>query len=113
MEDSLIELLEAYGFPVYRQGSLSDSDTYPSDFFTFWNSDSTDHNHYNNSNYGIVWTFDIYFYSNNPSNTYTYLSNAIDSLKSNGWIVNGRGFDVQTDEPTHTGRGFTAYYLEL
>ena len=60
MEDNLIEILESFGYPVYRQGSLSDDETYPGTFFTFWNNDSPDHAHYDNFEYGTVWDFSIY-----------------------------------------------------
>lgn len=36
MEDDLIEILSGFGFPVFRQGSLTDTDAYPDSFFTFW-----------------------------------------------------------------------------
>ena len=35
------------------------------------------------------------------------------ALKAAGWIVSGRGYDVASDEPTHTGRGFDALYLDF
>ena len=34
MEDDLIEILSGFGFPVFRQGSLTDTDAYPDSFFT-------------------------------------------------------------------------------
>ena len=40
MEDKLIEILEAFGVPVFLQGSLADDEPYPDSFFTFWNDDS-------------------------------------------------------------------------
>lgn len=113
MEDNLISILTTFKFPVYRQGSLSDSDAYPDDFFTFWNTDSPDHNHYNNSDYGTAWAFEVNFYSNNPTNTYSYIAQAISALKAAGWVIGSKGYDVQSDEETHTGRGFDAYYLEV
>ena len=113
MEDQLIELLEAFGYPVLRQGSLTDNDKYPSDFFTFWNIDSPDHSHYNNADYGTAWAYYVNFYSNNPNNTYNVLANARATLKAAGWITPGKGYDVASDEPTHTGRGMEVYYLEL
>ena len=33
-------------------------------------------------------------------------------LKSAGWIVNGAGYDIASDEPTHTGRGLTILYRQ-
>ena len=113
MEDELIAILSTFGYPVKRQGSLSSEDAYPSDFFTFWNNDSSDHNHYDNSEYGTNWDFDVNFYSTDPEKTYSVLSSARDLLKSHGWIVSGKGHDVMSDEPTHTGRGMEALYLQV
>ena len=71
--DKLLEILEAYKVPVYKQGSMSDDDEYPETFITFWNSDTEDHSHYDNDNYGVTWTYQVYVYSSNPSNTYSIL----------------------------------------
>ena len=112
MEDELILLLESLGFPAYRQGSFQEGDKYPDTFFTFWNNETPDHSHYDNRTYGFDWNFNIYIYSNDPSLTYSGLNDAIALLKENGWIVDGKGFDAISDEPTHTGRGVQIYYLE-
>ena len=81
-------------------------------FFTFWNSDAPDHSYYDNRSYGTAWAFMVNFYSIDPELTYSVPEAARDLLKENGWIVPGRGYDVYSDEPTHTGRGITVYYLE-
>lgn len=113
MEDSLITILESLGYPVYRQGSLSDDDKYPDTFITFWNNDSPDHAHYDNDEYGTAWDFSIYVYSNNPLMTYSVLLDARNALKAAGWITPSKGFDVSSDEATHTGRGLEVFYLEV
>lgn len=113
MEDKLIELLESFGYPVYRQGSMTQETSYPDSFFTFWQTDSPDHAYYNNIDYGTEWDFNIFFYSNDPATTYSVLSEARTLLKQNGWIVPSRGYDVMSDEPTHTGRGLMIMYLDF
>lgn len=112
MEDALINTLSNLGYPVIRQGSMSDDTSYPDHFFTFWNNDSSDHSHYDNAEYGTVWDFDVNFYSINPSKTYSVLREAKAALKGAGWIISGEGYDVASDEPTHTGRGMNATYLQ-
>ena len=112
MEDNLIGILESFGYPVYRQGSMSDDAVYPDTFFTFWNFDSPDHSYYDNSDYGTEWGFNIYVYSNDPEKTYSILAVARTALKKAGWICRGKGFDVQSDEETHTGRGLEIYFLQ-
>lgn len=113
MEDELIELLSSFTYPVMRQGSLAEDDAYPSSFFTFWNTDSPDHSHYDNKDYGTSWTFQVYFYSDDPELTYSVIADARALLKANGWVVPSRGFDVYSDEPTHTGRGLEVYRLSI
>lgn len=113
MEDKLIEILSELKYPIYRQGSMSDDEAYPDTFFTFWNNGSPDHSHYDNAEYGTDWNYNIYCYSNNPENTYSVLESARKLLKSNGWIPVGKGFDVSSDEATHTGRGLELYYMNF
>lgn len=113
MEDKLIEILETLGYPVIRQGSLAPDKEYPDNFFTFWNNDSPDHSHYDNAEYGTEWDFDVNFYSTDPEKTYKILADARIKLKQNRWIIPGKGYDVASDEVTHTGRGMRALYLEF
>ena len=113
MEYELIKILEAFGFPVLRQGSLAPDENYPDDFFTFWNNDSPDHAHYDNEEYGTDWDYDVNFYSNNPEHTYSILAKARETLKAAGWTIPGKGYDVASDEVTHTGRGMRAFYLQV
>lgn len=113
MEDELIELLSSFGYPVRRQGSFSDSEQYPDSFFTFWNNDSPDHAHYDDAEYGTDWEFDVNFYSTDPEKTYSVLMNARILLKQNKWIVPSKGYDVRSDEPTHTGRGMQVLFLKV
>ena len=113
MEDKLIELLESLGYPVYRQGSFTDTQKYPDNFFTFWNTDSPDHSHYDDTDYGTDWSYDVNFYSVDVDNTYDVLNQARILLKQNGFIVPSKGYDVYSDEPTHTGRGMIVLYLEI
>lgn len=113
MEDNLIEILSTFGYPVYRQGSMSDDEAYPETFITFWNYDTPDHSHYDNSEYGSEHYFNIYVYSSDPSKTYSVLDAARTALKKAGWICKGKGFDTQSDEESHTGRGLEIIYLQF
>lgn len=112
MEDQLIEILSSFKYPVFRQGSMSNETKYPDTFFTFWNNGSPDHSHYNNDCYGTEWDFEINVYSNDPSTTYSLLAMARVALKQAGWIVPSQGYDVASDEASHTGRGLQAFYLQ-
>lgn len=112
MKDKLIALLESFGYPVFLQGSLSEGEKYPDSFFTFWNNDSRDLSHYDNFPINYVWNFDVNFYSIDPALVNTKLSEARTLLKENGFIITGKGYDIASDEPTHTGRGMNALIIE-
>lgn len=111
MEDELIILLESFGFPVIRQGSLAPEDSYPETFFTFWNNSESEHSAYNNDTASEVYSFDINVYSTDPETTYNLLKQARTTFKAAGWQIPDRGHDVASDEITHTGRGISVTYL--
>ena len=112
MVNTLIELLESFNYPVYRQGSMQDDEAYPDTFITFWNVASEDVMNYDNDARGTAWYFNVNTYSNDPDTTYELLDEIISALKENGWLVGGKGRDLASDEPTHTGRGIDVIYLE-
>ena len=107
-----IDVLETFGFPVFLQGSLQESDAYPDSFFTFWNNETTDAAFFDNAETRTVWDFDLNFYSCNPALVNSMLLEAKTALKAQGFIVQGKGYDVVSDEPTHTGRGINVTYIE-
>lgn len=112
MKSLLIGLLESFKFPVYLQGTLAADAPYPDSFFTFWNNDTEDGHHYDDQPISFIWSFDVNFYSKSPALVETVPAQAILLLKQNGFIIGGRGHDLPSDEPTHTGRGFDALYIE-
>ena len=111
MKEFLIELLESFGYPVFLQGSLGDC-AYPESFFTIWNNSSDDNNHYDNEPVSYTWSFDVNFYSVNPELVNNMLLEAKTVLKANGFIISGKGYDLMSDEPTHTGRGMNALIID-
>ena len=105
-------LTEAFHLPVYLQGSLSDQEAYPDDFFTYWNNDTNDEAFYDNQESQVIWNFDLNFYSNDPASVNSVLLQAKATLKAVGFIPDGSGHDVLSDKPTHTGRGMTLLYIQ-
>ena len=112
MKQELISILETFGYPVRLQGSLAPDEQYPASFFTFWNFDSTDGNHYDNRPVSVNWYFTVNFYSVDPDLVQSVTESAIDKLKAAGWIIDGRGNDVDSGKITHTGRTFDASYMK-
>lgn len=109
---NLVDLLLSLCPEVMEQGSLAPDEPYPARFFTFWNTASDDHKHYDNTTHGYVWTVEVNAYSNDPEDVYTMLEAARAALLRAGWKISGKGHAVASDHPTHAGRGMTALYLE-
>lgn len=112
MEDELIRTLEALGYPVIRQGSLAPEQEYPPTFLTFWNTEEAELSAYDNDTVLTTNDFSVYVYSNDPAKTYSVLAQARARLRAAGWIIETRGYDVASDEVTHTGRGFDVTYIQ-
>lgn len=118
MEEKIEKALESFGYPFIKQGSLSPADEYPDHFFTYWTDDTAGTGFYNNNETGVIWTYSLNFYSINPelvSGMFKILEGkdtAKSLLRKAGFIVAGAGYDVASDEPTHTGRGITVLYRE-
>lgn len=110
IDDNLIELLETFGFPVYRQGSLAHDAPYPNTFFTFWENPENETDYDNDTKF-VIYDFNVYVYSNDPELLAATLSAARTLLKQNNFIIISRGFDVASDEETHTGKGFEVGYI--
>lgn len=112
VKDLLIRTLESFGYKIILQGSLSDEDVYPASFFTFFNNDTNDDAFFDNNETRTIWDFDLNFYSNDPSLVNSVLLEAKTLLKAAGFIVNGVGYDVLSDEATHTGRGINLIFIQ-
>ncbi len=114
MEDLLIETLsKAFGYPVKLQGSLLEDETYPDNFFTFWNRSSRGSSYYDNTENSKVYVYDLNFYSSDPERVYTGLREAITTLKAAGFIISIDEHSIASDTPTHDGRGCEVMYLSV
>ena len=112
MEDLLISVLETLGYPVKLQGSLLPDESYPDSFFTFWNDSADGTSFYSNDEGAILWSYSLNFYSTDPLLVNSKLMEAKRLLRNVGWIVSGAGYDVPSDEATHTGRGISLLYRQ-
>ena len=113
MKEILIEVLEKFGFPVFLQGSLNDGDVYPDTFITFWCISTDDNAHYDDSVHSVDWSFSVILYSNKPALVNTLPKGIISALRKAGFVPQGKGQDIMSDEPTHTGWAMDFIYTEI
>ena len=111
MEDFLIELISSLGYPIFRQGSLTEDEPYPSTFFTYWNNTEINHSAYDNNTRIMQYEYDLNIYSTSIDTCYELLDQATQILKQNKFIITQFGYDLYSDEITHVGRGINVSYL--
>lgn len=104
MKELLINTLESI-LPnkVFLQGTLNGDEAYPDSFVTFWTNDTSDRAHYDDDVHSIDWSFSVIFYTSIPELITTIPTQIRNALKSAGFIPQGRGFDIPSDRPSHTG----------
>lgn len=112
MKQKLIEELQKFGYPVKQQGTMLPNDPYPDNFITFFTNDTEDGEHYDNETASYVWTFAVIFYSNDPALVNSKPEEIRKALKAAGFIPQGKGQDILSDEPTHTGWAMDFIYKE-
>lgn len=112
MKDLLISILEAFGYPVFLQGTWSEDKEYPDSFITFFTDNTTNGADYDNDTAVTVWDFTVIFYSDNPALVSSVPDKIKENLKQAGFIPQGKGSDILSDVPTHTGWVQNYYFLE-
>lgn len=113
MKTLLIETLKALGYPVYLQGTFAENEEYPETFITFFTLSGDDASHYDNEPSGTAWRYQVIVYSSDPLKVASVAQETHTRLKAAGFIPLGRGRDILSDEPTHTGVAMEFYYLEV
>lgn len=113
VKNLLIEAInDKYNYPIILQGSMSENQKYDDSFFTFWNNDTINGDFYDNRETTTTWDFDLNFYSTDPLLVDSVLLDVIELLKNKKFIIDGKGYDVMSDEVNHTGRGVNVLYIE-
>lgn len=110
----LIKVLTPLGFEegntIFLQGTLGDRE-YPKEFFTFFNDDSEDL-YIDDKIYQTLYYFTLNFYSVDPERVENMMEEIKPLLKQNSFIVEGKGYDAYSDEPSHTGRSINIIYVK-
>lgn len=107
MKRKLIDALIACGFvegqTLFLQGTINPEEAYPKTFVTFWTDGVPDGVHFDNATGSYDWAFSVILYSNDPEIVNTKPNEIRAALKAAGFTPQGKGNDVISDEPTHTG----------
>lgn len=115
-KDKLIEVLESMGYvegeTIFLQGSYPANTPYPDSFFTFWNTEVPEDLFYDNEPSIAYWHIQLNFYSNDPMLVNTELERAKPLLKAAGFVMEGKGGDLESDFPAWTGRGCDLIFVE-
>lgn len=101
MKEKLINALAPLGYPVYLQGTAPQQ--YPEHFITFWTIDTAAAAEFDNALMLSEWQFYVYFYSTDPVLLQSGAAAIRAALKAAGFTPHGKGRDLLSDEPTHTG----------
>ena len=112
MKTLLISTLEALGYPVYLQGSIDPNEAYPADFITFFTLDTPNGTSYDNAPGSWRWQFQVAFYSVSPERVASVPASIRATLAAAGFLPDGKGRDLPSDEPTHTGWTQDYIYIE-
>lgn len=107
MKQKLIDALVGCGFvegkTLFLQGTLNPDDKYPETFVTFWTDSTDDNGHFDNGVAAVDWSFSVILYSADAALVNTKPDEIRAALKAAGFIPQGKGADIFSDEPTHTG----------
>lgn len=109
--EKIYSTLTPFGYPVFLQGTLGDN-PYPENFITYWIANSESDAFYDNAEHQYNWEIYIVFYSNNIDTIIKVVPQIIDVLKTNHFIVQGKGNLIASDEPTTSGWALDVSYLE-
>lgn len=113
MKEKLITELKKFGYPVFLQGTLNAEQDYPETFITYWTDDVTDNAHYDDDTTSYAWDFSVILYSNMDAALLQSKAEEIrKALKQAGFIPQGKGRDIPSDEPDWTGWAMDFYIVE-
>jgi hypothetical protein len=113
MKQKLIDILEKFcPNGVFLQGSMNPDDAYPSEFITFFVTYTESRAHYDNAARVCGWHFAVIYYSDDPQQVNTKPFDIAAALKAAGFVQQGKGSDILSDEPSHTGWAMDFAYPE-
>ena len=114
MKQMLINVLETIcPNNVFLQGTLNANEAYPDSFITLWVDTTRDGEHFDDNTVSYNWYFSVIFYSSEPALVNSKPAEIIAALRSAGFIPQGKGNDIPSDKPSHTGWAMDFIYKEI
>lgn len=110
--EALEPILAATGFEYARQGSYAPEATLPESFLTFWNDRTSEGQFYDNGHHLVIWRWQVYFYTRDPSLMYSVMDGIIASAREAGFVPEGRAGDIDAQEPGYVARTVRLNYPE-
>lgn len=103
MKELLIQTLAALKIPIFLHGTLGEDEPFPPAFITFITTASDDAFEFDDTPTHTSWEYQVIIYSDDPQKLEQYAAQSRTALKGAGFIPQGKGVDIQSEEPTHTG----------
>lgn len=104
MKQMLINILETFcPDNVYLQGTIAADTAYPETFITFWTNYTDDNGHLDDEVVSVDWNFSVMYYSTDPALVNSKPAEISTALRAAGFIPQGKGNDIPSDQPSHTG----------
>lgn len=107
MKQKLIDGLTRCGFiegaTIMLQGTLAQDTPYPDEFVTIWTDYTADNSHFDNAVNSVDYHFTVIYYTNDPALISSRPKEIIKNLRAAGFVPQGIGQDIPSDEETHTG----------
>lgn len=88
---------------VYLQGTVEAFEEYPKTFVTFFTTNTDDRSYFDNQLKSEDWYFNVILYSNDPYIVEEGRTVITDALKRAGFLPQGKGRDIPSDDPNYTG----------
>jgi hypothetical protein len=113
VKQTLLDILERFcPDNVFLQGTRNPEESYPSELLTYWTNYTEDGAHYDNAVASVDWNFYVIYYADDVTKVNTKPLEIAAALKAAGFVQQGKGRDVLSDEPTHTGWAMEFTYSE-
>lgn len=113
MKQKLIDILETFcPNNVFLQGTRNPEEAYPPELLTFWTNSTAFRAHYDNEADSVNWNFYVMYYADDPMLVNTKPRQIAAALKAAGFVQQGFGHDILSDEKTHTGWAMEFTYSE-